>query len=117
MTKKKQTTQTKPPIIIEESTSEEEPSVMLVDEVLPEVDNRFVVSESDKATLEQVNGPKKKPTSIVEEVTEAVTEGMVQIRVLAGSLSWEGGTFEKGQTFVCSPERAALFDTSDVKVV
>ena len=65
--------------------------------------------------------PKEEPVieeePIVEEVTEEIVNGLVTLQVVAGSLNFEQGTFEQGDTFEVTEERAKLFDQRDIKYV
>lgn len=42
---------------------------------------------------------------------------LVKVQVVIGSLTWEGGTYQKGEIFEVSPERLKLFDPKDIKVL
>lgn len=54
-----------------------------------------------------------KPASVEEKLPK----GMVKAKVLVGTLMWEGGKYEKGETFVVSRKRFKLFDAKDVEIV
>lgn len=45
-------------------------------------------------------------TAVAKEVEATDT---VKVKVVAGTLKWEGGTFEKDEVFECSAERALTF--------
>lgn len=59
---------------------------------------------------EKIFAPEPK-LELPEEET-AKPSDTVKVRVLIGTLKWEGGTFEKGQVFECSRERADSFGYS-----
>lgn len=56
------------------------------------------------------------------EETEAIKpskpkRGMVKVKVLVGTLQFEGGSYEKGDVFEVSKNRAALFDPKDIEIL
>lgn len=48
---------------------------------------------------------------------KVVVKSMVKVQVLVGTLQWEGGIYEKGQIFECTPEQATKFEAKDIKVI
>lgn len=50
------------------------------------------------------------PTPMSDEIKEVKpASNLVTVKVLIGTLSWEKGTFQKGETFTCKREDLAKF--------
>ena len=78
--------------------------------------NRFKVTEEEKVIIAKVNEvPPPKP--IVEETTEDIVEGLVKVQVTHGTVSFEQGSFEKGETFEVTRERLSGLDQRFIKIV
>ena len=88
---------------------------VVVEPVVEEVD-RFKVSEEEKATLNRLNG-KPAPKPVVEQVTEEIANGLVTVQVIKGTVKFELGTFEQGDTFETTRERLKGLDQRFVRVV
>lgn len=54
---------------------------------------------------------------VKEEVEKKPKSNKVTVEVVVGTLMWEGGKYEKGETFECSRKRFSQFDPKDVKIV
>jgi len=65
--------------------------------------------------------PKVEETSVVaEEVPKIDIPSLidkVMVKVLIGTLSWAGGTFQKGDIFACTKQDLARFDPRDIQVL
>jgi len=91
------------PILIESSTQPEREVLVTTQEEEPAVIKAEEVESAELVSVE-VAEPVELPKNVV-------------VMVLVGTLSFEGGTFEKGESFTVSRERAALFDPKDIKVL
>lgn len=73
---------------------------------------------TSKSRKKEIAFPKvEELPSTVEPVSEPKPSDTVKVKVLIGTLSWEGGTFQKGETFMCTKEDLARFDNKDIKIV
>jgi hypothetical protein len=59
--------------------------------------------------------PSHTETAIVEEPKPV--SNTVKVKVLTGTLSWEGTHFQKGEIFVVSREKLAKFDLHDIQIL
>jgi len=94
---------------------------VVVKPVEPEEPIEPVVEEKPAPDEEEVAKEEKPETEIpapptTEEVIDLKPK-KVKVKVLVGTLSWEDGKFEKGETFETTRERAKLFDQKDIKIV
>jgi len=73
------------------------------------------VAEEEQATEEkttEAQAPKEEP----KPKKKPKPSDTVKVKVLIGTLHWEGGSFEKGEVFECSRERALSFG-NDVEIL
>ena len=95
--------------IVEEETVEVEE--LIVEEEKPlETDEELTVQVKDKIFSEE---------SKVETLKEKAKKpsDTVKVKVLIGTLNWEGGSFKKGEVFQCSRKRALRFESADVEIL
>ena len=78
------------------SPAEPEVEVKPIVPTEPEVEEKPIIAESSK---------KPKPSDIVK------------VKVLVGTLSYEGGTYEKGETFTVARKRLEGFDSRFFQIV
>lgn len=63
--------------------------------------------------------PKEEPVKAEPKVAEKpkLPSGMVKVKVLTGTLSFEGGSYEKGEVFTVSKKRLEGFDPRFFEII
>ena len=79
-----------------------------VEAVMPEA----LEPKSDDATPKILESPEN---PVEKEPPRKQTEGLVKCRVLIGTVRFEQGTFERGEVFTVTEERAKLFSRGSVE--
>jgi hypothetical protein len=116
MAKTKRKTKTETPEKVEESTSEQEPSVTLVEPVIPE-------SPTEESVPVTEESPKVDEESTAEAVVSEIAEGMVTAKVIGRNISFidfVDGTikhYKIGETFTSTKERVDSLDQRYIKIV
>lgn len=105
--KKKVVEETKPEETVpQEEQTDEELTAEVKEKVFgEEAKVKTPKEEAEKPEVKVKKKPKKLPSDIVE------------VKVLVGSLHWEGGTFQKGEVFKCKRKRASRFEPVDVEIL
>lgn len=75
------------------------------------------LTASDEPVYDVVREGFRKPVSEEPIAQEPLPTDIVKVKVLVGSLHYEGGTYEKGDVFEETRARLKLFDQRDIEVV
>ena len=86
------------------------------EQATPETIEETIVEEPENIVPADEEPPHEE--SIVEVVTEDIQNGLVKVLVVNGSMGVVGlGSYEAGDTFIISKERAETLDQRFIKIV